>query len=255
MKTAVTEGVEAQLPSENLAWLYYELGEYETQAGDSASADAAYLTALNTHPGDFRALAALAKLRANNGRYAEAIELYQKAIAVVPMPIFISELGDLYARTGDQPNAQRQYALVEYIGLLGHINQVLHNRDLALFYADHDMKPAEALDLARKELEVRHDIYTWDALAWALYKNGRLTEAANASQKAMRFGTRDSLLLFHAGMIAEGLGQQEQARVELKQALKINPHFHLIYANIAEQKLAAIDAQAELKEGSNARSR
>ena len=52
MKTAVTEGVEAQLPSENLAWLYYELGEYETQAGDAASADAVYLAALNTHPGD-----------------------------------------------------------------------------------------------------------------------------------------------------------------------------------------------------------
>ena len=51
MKTAVTEGVEAQLPSENLAWLYYELGEYETQAGDSASADAAYLAALNIASG------------------------------------------------------------------------------------------------------------------------------------------------------------------------------------------------------------
>jgi len=255
MKTAVTEGVEAQLPSENLAWLYYELGEYETQAGDSASADAAYLTALSTHPGDYRALAALARLRANHGRNAEAIELYQKAIAVVPMPNFISELGDLYARTGDQPNAQKQYALVEYIGLLGHINQVLHNRDLALFYADHDMKLSEALDLAQKELEVRHDIYTWDALAWALYKNGKLSEATKASEKAMRFGTRDSLILFHAGMIAQAQGQQEQARVELKQALQINPHFHLIYATIAEQKLAAIDAQAESKEGSNAHSR
>jgi len=94
----VTEGVEAQLPSENLAWLYYELGEYETQAGDAAAADAAYLSALKTHPGDYRALAALAKLRANNGRYAEAILLYQKAIAVVPMPIFIAELGTFMQR-------------------------------------------------------------------------------------------------------------------------------------------------------------
>jgi tetratricopeptide (TPR) repeat protein len=255
MKTAVTEGVEAQLPSENLAWLYFELGEYETQAGDIASADAAYMAALNTHPGDYRTLAALARLRANNGRYVDAIELYKKAIAVVPMPVFISELGDLYAKTGDQAGAQKQYALVEYIGLLGHINQVLHNRDLALFYADHDMKLSEALDLAQKELEVRHDVYTWDALAWALYKNGKLAEAAKASEKAMRFGTRDSLLLFHAGMIAEGLGQQEQARMELKQALQINPHFHLAYANAAKQKLAAIDAKAELKEGSNARAR
>jgi len=251
MKTAVTEGIEAQLPSENLAWLYYELGEYFSQAGDLASADSAYIAALNTHPGDYRSLAALARLRANNGRYAEAIALYQRAIAVVPMPIFIAELGDLYAKTGNEAESQKQYALVEYIGLLGHINQVLHNRDLALFYADHDRKLAEALDLAQKELEVRHDVYTWDALAWALYKNGKLTEAAKASKTALQFGTRDSLLLFHAGMIAEAVGQRELARSELKEALRINPHFHLIYANAAQQKLAALEAQSETKEGSN----
>jgi len=247
MNTAVTEGVEAQLPSENMAWLYYELGEYDTQAGDFASADAAYLAALNTHPGDYRALAGLATLRANNGRYADAIVLYQRAIAVVPMPIFIAELGDLYAKTGNHAEAEKQYALVEYIGLLGHINQVLHNRDLALFYADHDQKLPEALDLARRELEVRHDVYTWDALAWALYKNGKLAEAGKASEQAMRFGTRDPLLLFHAGMIAEGMGQREQARGELSEALQINPHFHLVYADQAQRRLAELQSQP--KEG------
>jgi tetratricopeptide (TPR) repeat protein len=251
MKTAVTEGIEAQLPSENLAWLYYELGEFYTQAGDAASADAAYLAALNSHPGDYRALASLARLRANNGRYAEAIVLYQKAIAVVPMPIFIAELGDLYAKSGNQPEGQKQYALVEYIGLLGHINQVLHNRDLALFYADHDMKLSEALDLAQKELEVRRDVYTWDALAWALYKNGKLEEAAKASEKAMQFGTRDALILFHAGMIADGLGHREQARSELEKALQINPHFHLMYRDLAQQRLLALEAETGSKGGSN----
>jgi len=248
MKAAVTEGLEAQLPGENLAWLYYELGEYETQAGDVASADEAYLSALTTHPGDYRALAAMAKLRANNGRYVDAIRLYQKAIAVVPMPTFVAELGDLYAKTGDQADAQKQYALVEYIGLLGRINQVLHNRDLALFYADHDMKVGEALELAQKELDVRHDIYSWDALAWALYKNGKSAEAASASEKAMLFGTRDSLILFHAAMIAKSLGQQEKARKDLKEALEINPRFHLIYASTAKQELNSIDARAEAKE-------
>jgi len=255
MNTAVMEGVEAQLPSENMAWLYYELGEFHTQAGDFGSADAAYLAALNTHPGDYRALAGLARLRANNGRYAEAIVLYQRAIAVVPMPIFIAELGDLYAKTGNNAEAEKQYALVEYIGLLGHINQVLHNRDLALFYADHDRKLTEALDLAQKELDVRHDAYTWDALAWALYKNGKLTEAATASEQAMRFGTRDALLLFHAGMIAERLGQREQARGELSEALQINPHFHLVYADQAQQRLAELQAQSESKEGPNSHAR
>jgi tetratricopeptide (TPR) repeat protein len=251
MKTAVAEGVQAQLPAENLAWLYYELGEYETQAGDTASADAAYLTALNIHPGDYRALAALAKLSANAGRYAEAIMLYQKAIAIVPMPIFVAELGDLYTKSGNETEARKQYALVEYIGLLGRINQVLHNRDLALFYADHDIKLSEALDLAQKELDVRRDIYTWDALGWALYKNRRLTEAAEASGKALHFGTQDSLLLFHAGMIAEGLGKKEQARADLKQALMINPHFHPIYADAAQQRLAALEKRSQSEEGPN----
>jgi tetratricopeptide (TPR) repeat protein len=251
MKTAVAEGIQARLPAENLAWLYYELGEYDTQAGDAPSADAAYLAALNIHHGDYRALAALGKLRANVGRYAGAIMLYQKAIAIVPMPIFVAELGDLYAKSGNQPEARKQYALVEYIGLLGRINQVLHNRDLAIFYADHDMKLPEALDLAQKELEVRRDVYTWDALAWAFYKNGKLTEAAEASGKALQFGTRDSLLLFHAGMIAEGLGKHEQARSELKQALEINPHFHPIFADAAQQRLAVLEEQSKSEEGSN----
>lgn len=249
MKTAVAEGVDAQLPSENLAWLYYELGEYSAQAGDTASADAAYLTALTIHPGDYRALAALGKLRANNGRYAEAIVLYQKAIAVVPMPLFVAELGDLYAKSGNQAEAKKQYALVEYIGLLGHINQVLHNRDLAIFYADHDMKLFEALALAQKELEVRHDVYTWDALAWALYKNSKLDEAARASENATRYGTRDALLLFHAAMIAEKMGKTDRARTEMKEALAINPHFHLIYAEMAQQQLTAWEGHSESKEG------
>lgn len=251
MKTAVAEGIQAQLPAENLAWLYYELGEYCTQDGDAPAADAAYLAALNIHPGDYRALAALGRLRANLGRYADAIKLYQKAIAIVPMPIFVAELGDLYAKSGNQPEAQKQFALVEYIGLLGRINRVLHNRDLAIFYADHDMKLSEALDLAQKELEIRHDVYTWDVLAWALYKNGELKEAAEASRKALYFGTRDPLLLFHAGMIAEGLGRHGQARSELKQALEINPHFHPIYADEAQQRLGALKEQSKSEEGSN----
>jgi tetratricopeptide (TPR) repeat protein len=165
------------------------------------------------------------------------------------MPTFIAELGDLYAKSGNRVEAKKQYAQVEYIGRLGHINQVLHNRDLAVFYADHDIKLPEALALAQKELEVRHDIYTWDALAWALYKNGKLTQAASASEKALRLGTQDSLLLFHAGMIAEAMARHEQARLDFRRALKTNPHFHLTYAGVAQQHLAVLEAQANSKDG------
>jgi tetratricopeptide (TPR) repeat protein len=246
MQSAVTAGTEARLPAENLAWLYYELGEYEFQAGDVSAADNAYMAALNIHPGDYRALAGLGKLRGNQGRYPEAIKLYQSAIAVVPMPIYVAELGDLYTRAGNPDEARKQYQLVQYIGLLGHMNQVLHNRDLALFYADHDIKLDESLALAHKEFEVRHDIYTWDALAWALYKNGNYQEASDAVENALRPGTRDALLFFHAGMIARAQGQNAVAKDRLQQALSINPHFHVIYADAAAQQLKLLQDQPGL---------
>ena len=241
MQSAVAAGTESLLPPENLAWLYFELGEYESQAGDVGAADRAYLAALNIHSGDYRALAGLGKLRGTQGRYAEAIKLYQSAIAVVPMPMYVAELGDLYTRAGNPAEAKKQYQLVQYIGLLGHINQVLHNRDLALFYADHDIKLDEALVLAHKEFEVRHDIYTWDALAWALYKNGKYPEASDAMENALRPGTRDALLYFHAGMIAEKVGQAGLAKERLQTALSINPHFHVIYATVADQQLRELE--------------
>ncbi|MGC2399793.1 MAG: tetratricopeptide repeat protein [Acidobacteriaceae bacterium] len=244
MQSAVAAGTEARLPAENLAWLYFELGEYEMQAGNIAAANTAYLTALTIHPGDYRALAALGKLRGNQGRYAEAIRLYQSAVAVVPMPMYVAELGDLYMQSGNAAEATKQYQLVQYIGLLGNINQVLHNRDLALFYADHDIKLDEALALAHKEFEVRHDIYTWDALAWALYKNGKYQEASDAMENALRPGVQDALLFFHAGMIAGKLGQTTLARGRLQQALNINPKFHVIYAAVANEQLKALRAPA-----------
>ncbi len=241
MKSAVAEAAEAQIPRENLAWLHFELGEYYTLAGDTAAADASYRAALSIHPGDYRALASLARLRANNGRYTDAILLYRKAIAVVPMPVFAAELGDVYAKIGNQAEAEKEYRLVEYIARLGQINQVLHNRDLAMFYADHDIKLPEALNLARREFEVRHDVYTWDALAWALYKNGEYDEAYRASQTALQFGTRDALLLYHNGAIAAKIGRSEQAEQNLSAALAINPHFHLIYADAARKSLSSLN--------------
>ncbi len=254
METAVGEGIQAHLPGENLAWLYFELGEFHYQAGHVQAAADAYLTALTVYPGDYRALAGLGKVRASQGRYAQAITLYQSAIAVVPMPIYVAELGDIYAQTGDTAEAEKQYKLVEYIGRLGHINQVLHNRDLALFYADHDRNLAEALELARKEFEVRGDVYTWDALAWALYKNGKYTEANEAMTHALRLNTQDTMLLFHAGMIAAKLGREAEAQKQLAAAIEINPHFSVLYAATAAGELSALHSGAHRGEALAARS-
>jgi tetratricopeptide (TPR) repeat protein len=154
--------------------------------------------------------------------------------------VYVAELGDVCKKVGRANEAQQQYDLVEYIGHLSKLNQVLANRELALFYADQGINLPAALGFARKELEIRRDIYTWDALAWVLYKNGRLQEAAEAINKALGLHTNDSLLLFHAGMIYHGLAKDSDAKDFLSRALKTNPHFHLFQAEVATRTLEDI---------------
>lgn len=240
MRSAIRTALFSYMPAENIAWSQYQLGDEFFRIGDLDRAAKAYQDGLAAYPGYYRDLAGLAQVRAAQTRYQEAIELYQKAIAAIPYPEYAAALGDVYTKVRRPDEAKKQYDLVEFIGYLSAINKTLFNRELAMFYADHDLKLKQALDLAQKELQVRRDIYTWDALAWTLYKNERFQEAASAMIKALSLGTKDSMLYFHAGMIYNRLGQHEKAKDYLQRALATNPHFHIFYAELAEQTLEAI---------------
>jgi tetratricopeptide (TPR) repeat protein len=240
MKGAISAALQTNVPRENLAWLYFELGERYFQSGDLGNAELSYESGIRADPNHYRSVAGLAKVRAAQGKLEESIQLYQRSIAIIPFPVYVAELGDVYRKLGRLNEAQQQYDLVEYIGHLSKLNRVLANRELALFYADQGIKLPEALELARKELEVRHDIYTWDTLAWVLYRNGRFQEAAQAMAKALALHTNDSLLLFHAGMICRSLGRDSEAEDLLSRALKTNPHFHLFQAELASRTLEQI---------------
>jgi tetratricopeptide (TPR) repeat protein len=240
MKSAIAAALQINVPRENLAWLYFELGERYFQTGDLENADFSYRSGITVDPNHYRSLAGLAKVRAAEGKLKESIELYQRSITIIPFPVYVAELGDVYKKLGRMTEAQQQYDLVEYIGHLGRLNQTLANRELALFYADQGIRLPEALELARKELAVRHDIYTWDTLAWALYRNGRFQEAAEAINRALVLHTSDSLLLFHAGMIYHSLAKDSDAELFLSRALNTNPHFHVFHAEVASRTLEDI---------------
>ncbi len=253
MKDSIAAGLQANIPRENLAWLYFELGERYFQSGDLENAELSYESGIAADPNHYRSLAGLAKVRAAQGEYEESIRLYQRSIGIIPFPVYVAELGDVYKKVGKLREAQQQYELVEYIGHLGELNRVLANRELALFYADQGIKLAEALKLMRNELDVRHDIYTWDALAWVLYKNGQFSEAGRSMEKALSLHTNDPQLLFHAGMISHSLAKDAEAEDFLSRALKTNPHFHVLDAEVAAHTLADINrSQSADSRSSNA---
>ena len=237
---AMRAAVEAAGDKETAAWCRVHLGDELMNAGNLAAAEHEYDAALYTFPDYHLALAAKARARLAASDTDAAIEFYKQAQERVPLPESAIALGDLYAQRGLSEEAKRQFDLVEFIERAGSNESRTYSRNIALFWADHDMKLDEALAVARRERELRSDIYTADALAWCLYKKGQPAEAKAAIDEALRLGTRDARLFYHAGMIYHGIGERRKAAEYLKLALKINPSFDVRHASIARQTLRAI---------------
>ncbi len=212
-------------PRETVAWCRWQLGETAYSVGDYETAEKHYRDSLVTFPDYYRSIASLGRVRAAQNDLPGAIENYEKVARILPDPSYVAALGDLYKLAGREDDAKRQYALVEQIGHLSELNGALYNRQLALFYADHDIKSEEAYKLAAKEYEVRKDIYGADALAWTALKANKLTEAQAAIKDALRLNTQDARLFYHAGMISEAAGDKTASLDYLQRALKLNPQF------------------------------
>jgi tetratricopeptide (TPR) repeat protein len=220
---------------ETVAWCRWQLGELAFMQGDYEQAEKQYNEALTTFPNYYRATAALGRVRAARGDWPGAITQYEQVTKRLPDPVYVAALGDLYKLAGREREAAAQYALVEQIARLSELNGALYNRQLALFYADHDMKPAEAYQLATREYQTRRDIYGADAVAWTALKAGKLSEAQAAMKEALNLGTRDAKLLYHAGLIARAAGDQAAAHDYLQRALALNPQFDPLQAKFAQQ--------------------
>jgi len=236
---AMRAAAEAAPDPETVAWCRVHLGDSLINTGNIAAADREFDIALYHFPDYYLALAGKARARVASGDFDRAVEFYKKAQERVPLPETAIALGDLYTKTGRADEAQKQYDLLEFIERAGAAGGT-YSLHLALFYADHDIKLNEALSIALRERATRSDIYTSDVLAWCLFKKGRLTEAKTAMDEALRLGTRDARLFYHAGMIEQALGNRRAAVKYLRLALKTNPSFDILQAETARKTLRAI---------------
>ena len=223
------------LPQENLAWAHVQLGETYFAVGELSKAAREHEAALEGYPDYAPGLAGLGRVRAAQLRFDDAIDLYLRAVARLPRPQYVSALGDVYAVLGRQAEAEEQYALVEAIAGLYRSNGINTDLEIAAYYADHDIEPELALEMARAAYEAAPGVYAADALAWALYRNGRYEEAATYSAEATALGTPEPSFYYHAALVSEALGDTRTALEYSRRLGELNPRFSPLHAQRALQ--------------------
>lgn len=231
-RTADPQDKEAQ------SWCLVQLGDELWKYGKYAEAEKVYDEALQNFPQFHLALAGKGRVRAAQDDLETAVKFLNDANNRVPNVETAILLGDIYTKQGKIEQAKQQYELVEIIERKIGVNN--DQKRLALLWADQNLKLDEALEITKREYEMRKDIFTADALAWTLYKKGQLAEAKTAINAALNLKSNDARILYHAAMIEKDSGNTAQAKKMLETVLKQNPKFDLLQAENAQKTLTEL---------------
>ncbi|MGH7327977.1 MAG: tetratricopeptide repeat protein, partial [Polyangiaceae bacterium] len=226
-------------PAQQRAWYFFRQGEMAFEAGDKGAALRFEHEAVTVFPGYADALRSLARVECALHEWKPCLDDATTSANVIPYPETLGYKADAQRALGDVDAAGQTDALIRVVERVGNA-QHISDRLLAIYYSEHHLYPDDAYAIAKRELKARDDIFTQDTLAWAAAMDGRWNEARTEIRKAIRFDTENSLLQYHAGIIALHFGDRAEAKLRLTRALALNPHFQAVYADDARAQLALL---------------
>ena len=207
---------------EDRAWILSQIGHLQIMSGKITEAEDTLQQALAIFPGYHYALGNLAKVRIEQKRYEDAVDLLQQRYRAAAHAENLYDLAEALELAGRTEEAKKAFAEFERKSLLETVRADNSNRELIFYYADHANQPKKALEVAQREFARRHDVFTLDAFAWALHVNGRNVEARKKMEAALGVGIRDAKMFRHAGEIALSAGDSVAARRYLHQSAELN---------------------------------
>jgi tetratricopeptide (TPR) repeat protein len=194
--------------AEDGAWILTQMAHLYLTTGNLDKSEKMLHQALAMFPGYHYALGNLAKVRIQQKRYGEAVELLQQRYQAAPHAENLYDLAEALQLAGKTDEVQKAFAGFEQKSLAETNRADNSNHELIFYYADHANQPAKALEVAQREIARRHDVFTLDAYAWALYANGQYTEARKQVETALAVGIRDAKIFRHAGEVALKAGDK-----------------------------------------------
>jgi tetratricopeptide (TPR) repeat protein len=219
---------------ESQAWHHAQLGDLHYQLGHLADAEREYRHAAFSFADHPLALAGLARVDAARGDLTAALAGYATLMASAPTPEYAARMAELEQALGHPREAARHAALAEQ----GWRIDMPEPAQLARLLAGNRGRASEALAIGEQAAASRQDIFTMDAVAWAALRAGRIDRAVEASRLALRTGTRDRAILYHAAAIAAAAGDRDRARTLATRALDGHPTFDVLLAPEARALLA-----------------
>ncbi|MEP7353144.1 MAG: tetratricopeptide repeat protein [Acidobacteriota bacterium] len=187
--------------TEDRAWLLTQMSHLQFLMGDLKQSEMYATGALGLFPNYHYALAALARVREAQHRYDDEVALLQQRYNDAPHAENLFSLGEALLHAGKTEEAQKAFARFEKESLGESGIGDNSNRELIAYYVDIAHNAKKALELADRELAIRHDVYTLDAHAWALFANGQNAQALEEIHKATAIGVKDPTVLAHAAAI------------------------------------------------------
>jgi tetratricopeptide (TPR) repeat protein len=192
------------------AWVFTRLAVYQFQRNATKSALESCTAALALESDYAPAMLIRGRILLALNRAGDALIELQHAAELNPLPEYQWAVADALAATGARDTAEQ----IE--------SKITENsedpRTISLFLATRHKDVDRAVQLAQQELSNRGDVFTHDALAWALAAAGRTTEAQQHATQALSQGTADPRLFLHAGIIAALNNDKRQAKRLLAQA-------------------------------------
>jgi tetratricopeptide (TPR) repeat protein len=187
--------------TEDRAWVLTQIGHLELIRGQVPAAEQALTDALALFANYHYALGGLADVRTAQKRHREAATLQHQRYTLAPHPENLYELAEAQARAGLIREAEASYKAFEAGARAEMLGEDNANRELIAYYAGPGRKAAEALRLAQREIGRRGDVYTREALAWALFKNGRRADARREIATVLAVGVQHPRVLERASAI------------------------------------------------------
>ena len=230
------------------AQIYYELGHLYMNKNDKLNSVSAFKLAVENDPENPFYNNSLGYAYAKAELYDDAIEHYQKAIAINPDPewtsIVCQALGAIYA--GNKGNVEAAISTYQAGIILDPNNYDLYIALGDIYMADYDLDKAihsycDAVTLKPNEER------GYSKLGVALWEKDYLEEALVAYHKAVELNPENAFSQNNLGILyLDGLSDAMEALEYFETAIELNPNYTLAYFNAgrASQKMGFVNDAA-----------